>query len=187
MIKKKVMNYKKFDGKLDPLRATNCGRCGSNNVIVIKRIMANHANRKKIKRWLVKMYCLDCEYESGHLPHSLFNIEKLPEVTSQEEFQWKCRNRFDNYINYINSIEWKQKTEYWKKLVNYKCQNCKRTNQTLHAHHMSYEHFGSESFSDIRILCTDCHNKIHKNSNSIMAKMDKEKRKSFENKVFGNN
>jgi hypothetical protein len=43
------------------------------------------------------------------------------------------------------------------------CQACKDDNfLNLIIHHVSYERYGYEKVSDLRLLCTLCHNEFHK-------------------------
>src|SRR3990167_2380777 len=44
-----------------------------------------------------------------------------------------------------------------------RCNICRYNNKTVHVHHLTYEHRGKEFayLGDLRVLCKDCHYKIH--------------------------
>jgi hypothetical protein len=173
------MNKVKFNNKFDSRRSTTCENCGSNNTRVFKREMTNWNSEDKKIKWLVKMICLDCNHCSGALPHKLFDIDKLPEKTQEQEFQFKARKQFDDYYEYINSDDWKRKTEVWKSIVNYKCEICGKNNIILQAHHKSYENFKHETKKDILIVCENCHKKIHGGRDSFMGRLNVTERENF--------
>lgn len=44
-----------------------------------------------------------------------------------------------------------------KKQAGHRCQDCGRPSPSLEVHHLNYERFGHERMSDLRVLCTPCH------------------------------
>jgi len=68
-----------------------------------------------------------------------------------------------NYYAYINSQDWKDKSERAKKRAGYRCQLCNspQGEVKLNTHHRTYERLGNEQYSDLIVLCQDCHNKFH--------------------------
>lgn len=70
----------------------------------------------------------------------------------------------EEYHNYLQSSDW-----YWKKLEarsekEYKCFLCFSTPPSviLELHHVTYENIYNEPMEDLRWLCSDCHQKVHK-------------------------
>jgi phage terminase large subunit GpA-like protein len=173
-----------FSSKLDPMRAKKCEHCGSLNVVVFKRMMENRNKEDRSVRWLVKVLCLDCEHLTGAMPHALFDMNSLPEKTHEQEYQWKVRERFDVYIAYINSDEWKKKVECWKRGANYRCERCGKTNCILQAHHITYDNFMHETKKDILILCTKCHEEIDKNRKKFIKTINLTERENFKKDLF---
>jgi len=65
---------------------------------------------------------------------------------------------------YLNSKHWK---DFRKKIYdkyNGVCQECgyKFPIEHCHVHHISYKNVGKETDKDVRLLCSDCHNQLHK-------------------------
>jgi phage pi2 protein 07 len=59
------------------------------------------------------------------------------------------------------------RSDYWKKLkkkrlkiANYRCEHCDSTHK-LSLHHENYEHLLVEPIVDVKIVCQQCHQKIH--------------------------
>lgn len=64
------------------------------------------------------------------------------------------------YLTYIKSEKWKLFSAAIKHERGNKCENC-GYNRRLHAHHLTYERLFNELPQDIKILCHDCHEKVH--------------------------
>lgn len=82
----------------------------------------------------------------------------------------KRREKIQENINYLKSLPYKEylQTEHWKDLrkrmmnrANYSCGMCNSKNVILHVHHKSYKNLGDEDYSDLIVLCEDCHYKFH--------------------------
>lgn len=87
-----------------------------------------------------------------------------------------------NYYEYIQSLEWKQKSDEIKERRGYKCQLCGVSGSVarLNAHHNTYARLGHELDSDLIVLCSGCHEIFHKN-----GKVEPTRRiKLHESKVF---
>jgi len=65
-----------------------------------------------------------------------------------------------DYLEYLNSWEWKIKRESAIRRAKGKCRLCSRKNE-LNVHHLTYERFGHERDEDLLVVCTRCHNDIH--------------------------
>lgn len=64
------------------------------------------------------------------------------------------------YREYLQTPEWKARRAEHLRSAKYKCQLCNRGGQ-LHVHHRTYENRGNERWSDLLVLCADCHAKHH--------------------------
>ena len=69
-----------------------------------------------------------------------------------------------HYHDYIKSTDWRTRANNAKKKAGWCCQLCNQTGDksTLHAHHRTYERLGNELPEDITVLCSDCHNRFHR-------------------------
>lgn len=68
--------------------------------------------------------------------------------------------RRDEYVDYINSSEWK--AVRLKAFAHYgkKCTKCGSEN-LLHVHHNTYKNFKHEEIKDLNVLCEVCHMTLH--------------------------
>ncbi len=68
-----------------------------------------------------------------------------------------------SYQEYLQSPEWKEKSQTAKHRTGYRCQLCNRkgNDKTLHTHHKTYERKFHELDSDLIVLCKKCHAKFH--------------------------
>ena len=64
------------------------------------------------------------------------------------------------YLEYINSIEWKELSSDIKRSRHYRCEACGSIKR-LQCHHVTYNRLGREKRSDLFVLCRDCHSKYH--------------------------
>ena len=64
-----------------------------------------------------------------------------------------------SYRDYLQSDEWKRKTDHVKTAGKYRCKCC-RSGKDLEVHHKTYRSIGNESINDLIILCRACH-KLH--------------------------
>lgn len=96
---------------------------------------------------------------------------KLNEHRIQRELEEKQYfEKRQEKINYLKSLPYKEylQTQHWKdirtrmmKRSNYSCSMCGNKNVILHIHHRSYKNLGNEDYSDLIVLCEDCHGKFH--------------------------
>jgi HNH endonuclease len=88
----------------------------------------------------------------------------------QGRMQWKReREQREATIRALRSMPYSEylQTEHWKTLragmlrrAQYKCQVCYRSG-ALQVHHRTYERRGDEDWSDLIVLCGDCHSTFH--------------------------
>ena len=64
------------------------------------------------------------------------------------------------YREYLETEHWKQLRMEMLKKAKFMCQLCAAKGQ-LHVHHKTYENRGNEPYSDLIVLCANCHGKFH--------------------------
>lgn len=64
------------------------------------------------------------------------------------------------YKDYLDTPEWKDTRKRILARARYKCQLCS-SKDSLHIHHNSYDNLGQEQWSDLIVLCENCHAKHH--------------------------
>lgn len=68
------------------------------------------------------------------------------------------------YEDYLLTPYWLKAAEEMRKLAQYKCQNCGKSQpktRKLHVHHKHYRSRGEEKLEDVEVLCTKCHKEKH--------------------------
>ena len=72
------------------------------------------------------------------------------------------------YLDYIESDEWREKAELRKKIDGYRCVMC-GAREGLQVHHRNYKKLGCEDvMRDLVTLCPDCHTMVHDNKDEII-------------------
>lgn len=66
------------------------------------------------------------------------------------------------YDEYMASDRWQVKRQDALELAGWKCEKCGHK-ERLHVHHLTYDRFGHERLSDLRVLCESCHDRDHAN------------------------
>jgi 5-methylcytosine-specific restriction endonuclease McrA len=66
-----------------------------------------------------------------------------------------------SYAEYLASPEWQKRRKKHIKMVGFSCQLCNIKDTTLHVHHRTYRNRGNESYTDLTVLCHNCHDKFH--------------------------
>ncbi len=64
------------------------------------------------------------------------------------------------YREYLQTDHWQVLRKRMLKRAGYRCQLC-NVEGRLHVHHRTYENRGNESYSDLIVLCPNCHAKHH--------------------------
>lgn len=80
----------------------------------------------------------------------------------------RTEQRKINYYTYIQSDEWKEKSDAAKERAGWHCQLCSKHTEKLNTHHNTYDRLGRERESDLIVLCERCHEKHH----DILPEMD---------------
>jgi hypothetical protein len=65
------------------------------------------------------------------------------------------------YADYLKTQEWIRRRIVHLQAVDYRCQLC-NGNERLQIHHRTYERLGCERWSDLLVLCGECHALFHK-------------------------
>lgn len=68
------------------------------------------------------------------------------------------------YRDYLQTQHWQTLRSRMLKRAEYRCQVCNTNKQSLHVHHRTYKNRGQEEYSDLVVLCADCHETFHANS-----------------------
>lgn len=68
--------------------------------------------------------------------------------------------RYDSYNNYLETEHWKRFSSTARKHFGERC-SCCGTKVNLEVHHNNYNCIGEETFSDVCLLCNNCHKKMH--------------------------
>jgi hypothetical protein len=135
-----------------PIQSIKCPRC---NIEVYKSFEYFYT---RDSRTVYK-----CECKNGHeLLYFLTYIGGL----LMSHFTYSEPKTFD-YKAYLNSIEWKERSEAAKENAGWHCQLCNKEGNgyTLHTHHRTYQNIGNEKPGDLIVLCFECHSKFHDKDN----------------------
>lgn len=65
-----------------------------------------------------------------------------------------------DYIDYINSEQWKLKRKQALRFHGAKCYTC-GAKKLLQIHHLTYKNLFNEKMEDLRVLCMGCHSAVH--------------------------
>jgi hypothetical protein len=68
---------------------------------------------------------------------------------------------FEAYSDYLATERWRDFRKKLKRACAGRCEACV-SQENLVAHHRTYETLGQESLEDVRLVCHECHDKIHK-------------------------
>ena len=72
-------------------------------------------------------------------------------------------NKREEYEAYLHSKQWKQKRQEIAERRNFTCEICgQKTLNNFHIHHKTYIHFGAERDNELKFLCENCHENLHK-------------------------
>lgn len=67
---------------------------------------------------------------------------------------------FPRYNLYLKSHAWTARRVGALRRANHRCQLCPAI-ERLHVHHVTYTRVGAERIEDLRVLCKDCHKRLH--------------------------
>lgn len=64
------------------------------------------------------------------------------------------------YWQYMKSEKWQLIRDEVLEERGHACEVC-YSDENLHVHHFTYEHFGDESLDELQVLCKSCHQDAH--------------------------
>lgn len=86
-----------------------------------------------------------------------------------EQWEAKRKDRLKElrtmpYREYLQTPEWRRRRYYHLKTTGHHCQVCNASAKQirLNVHHRKYSTLGNESFTDLIVLCEDCHALFHR-------------------------
>lgn len=68
------------------------------------------------------------------------------------------------YDEYLQTEQWQEKRKAALAAAGYRCQVCNADDRELHVHHRTYERRGNEVPDDLTVLCCECHQLFHEES-----------------------
>lgn len=71
----------------------------------------------------------------------------------------------NSYKDYLKTNHWKNIRSIIRKKYKNKCRSCKTT-ENLEVHHKTYKNIGNEKLSNLTLLCRNCHQKAHDQSDN---------------------
>lgn len=86
------------------------------------------------------------------------------EEDTPEPYEPPINHKFmsrEDKLAYMQSSEWLALKHVRLTIDNNQCVHCHSTTN-LHLHHITYARLGVEKISDVCILCSTCHNNLHK-------------------------
>jgi len=72
----------------------------------------------------------------------------------------KQLEREAEYHDYLQTPEWREKSQAVLRRENFTCEGCGKARATQ-AHHVTYEHIFDEFLWELRAVCKPCHDRIH--------------------------
>ena len=83
---------------------------------------------------------------------------RFPKMHINQELDDKIKT----FSRYISSKKWIQLRELRLELDNFQCVLCKTKEGRLVCHHLTYVRLYQENLNDLIILCSKCHDRIHR-------------------------
>jgi len=137
---------------------------GFNRYLKNKGVESPHL-LKKAER--IRLYCLETKQETPQRKDFDYFLAKEYVIIKEQEAllpkvkKVSKRERKAIYIEYINSIKWKEFRQTIIDQRGYACEKCGCNDKVIHAHHLTYIRFMNELPEDIQLLCVPCHEDVH--------------------------
>ena len=98
-----------------------------------------------------------CAGLNNHLEAELreMSVKAYRVLEEQRNTVWR-----DNYNDYMQSPEWREKRKKVLQRDQYLCQGCLRERATQ-VHHLTYDHLGNEPLFELTSICDSCHEQCH--------------------------
>lgn len=152
-----VRNIKKYIPSTEEF--IPCERC-QQNIYFTTRSHAQELKRRlrKDKRYYSEGYKIICDT-------CWKEIVQQREKNNQQKYSryFERLNELQKmpYQEYLKTPEWRQRRQKHLQSAGFRCQVCNANGVTLHVHHRTYERRGTERFSDLIVLCRECHELFH--------------------------
>jgi 5-methylcytosine-specific restriction endonuclease McrA len=95
-----------------------------------------------------------------HLPWWVWALGALLLVASVLEERQRAARKAKHRA-YLRSPEWKARRKDALLRAGERCMDC-GASKNLHVHHLTYKRHGNELARDLRVLCSRCHRKRHR-------------------------
>lgn len=128
-----------------------CRECGNAYDVIIKSRTALRAARSDHHT------CEECQEKARQTRHEEF-----------EAYQQRLTDEYNHlrtmpYTEYLKTDHWQELRTKMLKRAGFRCQVCNAKNVSLHVHHRTYANRGRETYSDLIVLCANCHETFHDN------------------------
>lgn len=136
----------------------NCADCGAEMETTVTSRTA--AREILAKRRLKYQICPNCaQIRADQRKEDSLQYEKQVAEYHAEI----ARLRTMPYAEYLKTDHWQNMRRKMLKRAGFSCQLCNASGVSLHVHHRTYERRGQEAYSDLIVLCADCHETFHMN------------------------
>jgi 5-methylcytosine-specific restriction endonuclease McrA len=106
-----------------------------------------------------------------HLPWWVWALGALLLVLSVFEEQQRAARKAKHRA-YLRSSEWKARRKDALERAGGRCMDC-GTTKSLHVHHLTYKRHGNELARDLRVLCSRCHRRRHRDGGRSVDLLDR--------------
>ena len=84
-----------------------------------------------------------------------------------------------DYTDYLLTQHWRELRRIIYEERGHKCQQCKKEIIEYNLHHVTYKRIGYERKYDLKLLCYDCHEKVHLKKAIIISKKKRKKKQDI--------
>ena len=140
--RKKIINSKHLNGVKEAIKTVNIEFLELFNLPILNTKQKTKSNRKRKPKFTT--------------------IKAFKEVFLKDELLTPIQN----HEKYLKSGIWRRKRITLLKKRGSKCESCgykPKNKSELHIHHRTYRKWGAEQQNHLKILCENCHNKLHNN------------------------
>ena len=99
-----------------------------------------------------------CPYHENKGLVQGFKVKGFPKYHINQELD----DKIQTFLRYISSKKWRELRESRLKIDDYQCVLCKIKEGILICHHLTYARLYKENLNDLIILCSKCHDRIHR-------------------------
>lgn len=106
-----------------------------------------------------------------HLPWWVWPLGATLLVVSVVEEQQRAARKA-RHRAYLRSPEWRARRKAAIERAGGRCMDCGST-RNLHVHHLTYKRHGTEFARDLRVLCSRCHRRRHRDGGRTYDTVDR--------------